>query len=297
MTTNEETKKWNVLETFEKFSVDQEKAKEEFRNYEDSTRQSIVEWHYREMRTNQTFAFVDRMFKKWHSFDKAEMTIREAFEKLESYVDSSDPDCDFPNLEHNLQTAIGIREAGHPEWFQLVGLLHDMGKIMFALGGLEKDGQHGHQYSPQWALGGDTWVVGAKIPDTVVFPEMNRLNGDYDNESYNTKFGVYKPGCGFENLRFAYGHDEYMYQMLKFNKCAIPEEGLAMIRYHSCYPWHSKNEYDHFMSEKDHYLKKWVQEFNQFDLYTKSDKRPDVKKEWPYWQKLIDKYCPGMLRW
>ena len=48
-----------------------------------------------------------------------------------------------------------------------------------------------------------------------------------------------------------------MYQMLKFNKCAIPEEGLAMIRYHSCYPWHSKNEYDHFMSEKDHDLKKF----------------------------------------
>ena len=107
-------------------------------------------------------------------------------------------------------------------------------------------------------------MVGAKIPDTVVFPAMNRLNGDYDNKSYNTKFGVYKPGCGFENLRFAYGHDEYVYRMLKFNKCAIPEEGLAMIRYHSCYPWHSKNEYDHFMSAKDHDLKKWVQEFNQF---------------------------------
>jgi hypothetical protein len=36
-----------------------------------------------------------------------------------------------------LQTAESIRAAGHPEWFQLVGLLHDMGKIMFLWGDRE----------------------------------------------------------------------------------------------------------------------------------------------------------------
>jgi inositol oxygenase len=126
-------------------------------------------------------------------------------------------------------------------------------------------------------------------------PRPYRCHGGVQQDG--TKYGMYEPNCGISNLMMSWGHDEYMYQMLMFNKCSIPEEGLAMIRYHSCYPWHSKNEYDHFMSEKDHDLKKWVQEFNQFDLYTKSDKRPDVKKEWPYWQKLIDKYCPGKLRW
>ena len=37
-------------------------------------------------------------------------------------------------------SAEAIRKAGEPEWFQLVGLLHDMGKIMF-LWGNAVDGQ------------------------------------------------------------------------------------------------------------------------------------------------------------
>lgn len=59
--------------------------------------------------------------------------------------DASDPDLDLPNKLHLLQTAEGIRRAGHPDWFVLVGLLHDMGKIMF-LWGTGEDGQDG--YSP-----------------------------------------------------------------------------------------------------------------------------------------------------
>jgi hypothetical protein len=42
-----------------------------------------------------------------------------------------------PNLVHMLQTAEAMRSAGHPDWFQLVGLLHDMGKIMFLWGDRE----------------------------------------------------------------------------------------------------------------------------------------------------------------
>lgn len=65
----------------------------EFRNYKDSDRQSVVENHYRLMRSNQSMAFVQKMNEKY-SFDRprAKMTIREAFRVLETYVDSSDPD-------------------------------------------------------------------------------------------------------------------------------------------------------------------------------------------------------------
>lgn len=114
---------------------------------------------------------------------------------------------------HMLQTAEGIRRAGHPDWFQLVGLIHDMGKIMF-LWGAEEDGQIGTAEGPQWALGGDTWVVGCRIPDCTVFPQFNALNPDMNDERYNTELGMYQQGCGFENLQFAYGHDEYLYRML-----------------------------------------------------------------------------------
>lgn len=75
------------------YPIDMPKAVEEFRNYKDSERQSVVESHYRLMRSNQTVEFVDRMMEKY-SFEKPRMhmTIREAFKVLETYVDSSDPD-------------------------------------------------------------------------------------------------------------------------------------------------------------------------------------------------------------
>jgi inositol oxygenase len=66
----------------------------------------------------------------------------------------------------------------------------------------------------QWALGGDTWVAGCRIPDCTVLPEFNKLNPDMANEKYNTELGIYQPHCGLENVKFAYGHDEYMYQMM-----------------------------------------------------------------------------------
>ena len=85
------------------------------------------------------------------------MTVREAFDLLENYVDCSDPDSTLPNKIHMFQTAEGIRKAGHPDWMQLMGLVHDVGKIMFLWGGRE-DGQEGTATGHQWALGGDTWV-------------------------------------------------------------------------------------------------------------------------------------------
>lgn len=42
--------------------------------------------------------------------------------------------------------------------------------------------------------------------------------------------GIYEPGCGVDNLMFAWGHDEYMYRMLVANGTTIPKEGLAMVR-------------------------------------------------------------------
>ena len=131
---------------------------------------------------------------KKYTFDtpRAKMTIREAFKVLESYVDSSDPDVSLPNKIHMFQSAEGIRNAGHPDWMQLVGLIHDMGKIMF-LWGTASDGQQGTAEGPQWALGGDTWVVGCRIPDCTVFPEFNALNPDRESEKYNSGIDFLPP--------------------------------------------------------------------------------------------------------
>jgi inositol oxygenase len=294
-----------VPRTFEDIKTSQEKSDEEFRVYDEETSLPRVIEHYRDMRQYQTVDFYRRMEEKFN-FDNGNyrklMTIEEAFAELEHYIDASDPDLDLPNKLHLLQTAEGIRRAGHPDWFVLVGLLHDMGKIMF-LWGSGDDGLDG--YSPkgkQWALGGDTFVVGCQIPDdAVVFPQFNHLNPDMHNPLYQTPNGMYQPQCGLDNLCFAWGHDEYMYRMLVANNSSIPKEGLDMIRYHSAYPMHDKGAYRHLLREGDEGRLDWIRLFNRFDLYTKdggNDIRDDVDKLWPTYVELLEKYgLGGKLRW
>ena len=141
----------------------------------------------------------------------------------------------------------------------------DLGKIMF-LWGSPEDGQDGSG-GPQWGMAGDTWVVGAALPATNVYPEYNVLSPDATHPVYGTAMGMYAESCGLDNLKFAFGHDEYMYRLLLHNKCKIPKPGLDVIRLHSCYPWHARGEYRQFMKEEDYVSLKWVQEFNKYDLY------------------------------
>ncbi|MEJ1271361.1 myo-inositol oxygenase [Cricetulus griseus] len=91
-------------------------------------------------------------------FSHKKMTVMEAVNMLDDLVDESDPDVDFPNSFHAFQTAEGIRKA-HPDkdWFHLVGLLHDLGKILVLWG------------EPQWAVVGDTFPVGCRPQASVVF--------------------------------------------------------------------------------------------------------------------------------
>ena len=53
----------------------------------------------------------------------------------------------------------------------------------------------------------------------------------------------------------------------------------------------------HFCTNEDMEMLKWINDFNKYDLYTKSAEVPDIEKLWPYYEKLIDKYIPGVLEW
>jgi len=215
---------------------------------------------------------------------------------LDELVDDSDPDVDIPNSIHDFQTAERIREqwaGAEYDWFHLVGLLHDLGKVM----ALPKFA--GKDTLPQWAVVGDTFPVGcAPAEDAIVCPEAFKSNPDYTHPVFGSKHGIYEPGCGITNLVMSWGHDEYMYQMLKFNGCTIPEEGLNMIRLHSFYPWHDKRAYAYFEAPKDAETMKWVKEFNKFDLYSKADAVPNVEELKPYYTSLLKKYnLDGRLKW
>jgi len=242
---------------------------------------------YLNQHTNQSVDFVNKMRQRWMQFNYGEWPLMEALKYLNNMVDESDPDTDVPNIVHAFQTAERIREK-HPDedWFHLTGLIHDLGKVMALCG------------EPQWAVTGDTWPVGCEPAQSIVFRDTTfQNNPDINNPKYNTKYGIYSPNCGLDKLLMAWGHDEYLYQVLRNHPtCSLPDEGLFMIRFHSFYPWHSSGEYWHLANEKDKDMYFWIKEFNKFDLYSKSDKLPDVEALMPYYQSLIDKYVPGTVK-
>ena len=206
-------------------------------------------------------------------------------------MDASDPDLKLPNVVHNFMSAESARRAGEPDWLQLTLLLHDLGKVMF-LFGTPEDGQSGRADGPQWALGGDTWVLGEPVPDSAVFPELNALNPEH-NASLAAPRNA--PGVGLDALRFTFGHDEYAFRFLAHpaNGCRLPKQALQMVRLHSCYPLHSSGEYQHLLRAGDEDALEWVRRFNQYDLYSKTDDVPklrDLDRMWPYYAALMDKY-------
>ena len=131
------------------------------------------------------------------------MGVWEAMEFLNTLVDDSDPDTDLSQIEHLLQTAEAIRRDGHPRWFVLTGLIHDLGKILCLFG------------EPQWAVVGDTFPVGCAFSDKIVFPEFFADNPDAQVPEYQTPCGIYEPGCGLDSVHLSWGHDEYLYHVVK----------------------------------------------------------------------------------
>jgi len=200
-------------------------------------------------------------------------------------VDDSDPDTALSQIEHLLQTAESIRRDGKPDWMQLVGLIHDLGKLLFFVGA-----------EGQWDVVGDTFVVGCQFSEKNIYPETFAANPDSTHPIYSTPNGIYEPGCGMENVMVSWGHDEYMYTIAK-GQSTIPKEGLAMIRFHSFYPWHRENAYTQFMKPGDEELLAAVRDFNPYDLYSKADKPIDVESVKEYYQALIAKYFPPIVEW
>src|SRR5688572_28729161 len=251
-----------------------------FRDYEAESRSSVKEL-YRLNHANQTLDFVLAKKADYGRLNKAEMSIWEAMDFLNNLVDDSDPDLALPQIVHALQTAEAIRQDGHPRWFTLAGFIHDLGKTLCLFG------------EPQWAVVGDTFPVGCAYSDKIVYPEFFVNNKDYSDPRYNTKLGVYEEGCGLRNVHMSWGHDEYVYQMMKDY---IPEPGLYMLRYHSFHAWHREGEYSHLLDDYDKEMLKWVKLLNPYDLYSKNPTPPVWEELKPYYTALVAKYLPKTLK-
>jgi len=256
------------------------KAKEEYRNYAEPGRDTVREF-YRLNHRYQSYDFVMEKKKEFLQFNRKELRVWEAMEFLNTLVDDSDPDIELDQLQHLLQTGEAIRRDGHPDWFVLTGFIHDIGKVLCLFG------------EPQWAVVGDTFPVGCKFSDKIVYPEFFAANPDSTDERYNTKYGVYTHGCGLRNVNMSWGHDEYLYQI---TKDFLPEPALYMIRYHSFYAQHREHAYEHLMDDHDREMFEWVKKFNPYDLYSKSPTPPVVKELRPYYEDLIAKYLPSTVK-
>jgi inositol oxygenase len=236
---------------------------------------------YRNNHIHQTYAFVVEKKAKWLQFNQRQMSPWEALDYLNTLVDESDPDINLPQISHLLQTAEAIRADGHPAWFVLTGFVHDLGKVLCLFG------------EPQWAVVGDTFPVGCRHSDRIVYSEFFAENPDHLDSRYNTECGAYSPHCGLDQVHMSWGHDEYLYHLFKEH---LPEPALYMIRYHSFYAWHREGQYGHLTNAQDEANLPWVQKFNPYDLYSKNPNPPLLSELKPYYEDLMARYLPATLR-
>ena len=275
----------NALHAWEEFIEEQvypqpgTKAKADYRNYDSPARDTVREF-YKENHRNQTFEFVNQKRDTYLELNHRRMSIFEALDYLNTLVDDSDPDIKLDQLQHLLQTSEAIRADGHQDWFVLTGLVHDLGKVLCLYG------------EPQWAVVGDTFPVGCRFDERIVYHEFFDQNPDAHDPRFNSRLGVYEQNCGLRNVRLSWGHDEYLYQVFKNH---LPEPALYMIRYHSFYAWHREHAYDYLCDDHDRKMLAHVQEFNPYDLYSKSPQPPDWNELRPYYSELINKYFPAEL--
>ncbi|KAF2866185.1 inositol oxygenase 1 [Massariosphaeria phaeospora] len=256
---------------------DTTKDKSTFRQY--TTACSRVRAFYLEQHTKQTVAYNLLARNTFHAAPRAHMTVWQALEKLNTLIDDSDPDTSLSQVEHLLQAAEAMRRDAQPRWMQLVGLIHDLGKLLYF-----------HGARGQWDVVGDTFPVGCAFSDRIVYADTTfAANPDARDDIYASEHGIYTPGCGLDRVMLSWGHDEYLYHVMK-TQSRIPEEGLAMIRYHSFYAWHSEGAYRWMMNEKDERMLAAVRAFNPYDLYSKSDEVPRVEELKEYYQDIIDEF-------
>ena len=111
-----------------------------FRNYsnKEENKINVISETYKNQREKINYTFNNYLVNKYCIFNQKD-NFWTLFHKLDNIVDLSDPDTNFPNSIHALQTAEAIRKDNLDDWLVLCGLLHDFGKIIY-LKGNDNDG-------------------------------------------------------------------------------------------------------------------------------------------------------------
>jgi inositol oxygenase len=230
---------------------------------------------------DQTMAKVLELRTKYAARQLGRATVWDRLMALRSINDESDARLQgMTQLGHALQTANSLVDAGLEEDWIITGLVHDVGKILI---------EHGE---PQEFVVGDTFPIGCRYSPTIIRYEYLQLNPDWNNPDYQSPTGIYDAGCGLDNVVLSYGHDEYMYQIMKDR---LPRAFAWTIRYHSFQS--IAGDYLPLFSEEDRRLREsHMKVFARHDVYTKDPQRV-VDARLPEYEALIKRRFPDPIDW
>jgi inositol oxygenase len=258
--------------------------------------------HYQKTWIKQTVGYVQEMHQRYLGFQLAKMSIKDALNLIKRIPchtfgvakSRTDPGPSLRTL--CFKTAEAARDAGHPDWVQLVALVHELGAVVNFIDmntAVESEDDY------DWTITCRSRIVGCKAPDRVNFNEFRALNADESDTRYNSSLGMYYHGCGLDKVLLAWTGPEYMYHMLKHNESLIPQEGLAMLRLFSLGDWHSHDEYKQLTNADDAVVQPLVAEFDQLRRETRRrcnsiDEMTDEQcdKLWDdHYGSIVAKYC------
>ncbi|KAJ8486661.1 hypothetical protein OPV22_019146 [Ensete ventricosum] len=242
-----------------------------FRDYEkESERRATVEELYRVNHSYQTYDFAKKKKEEYGKLQKAEMSIWDCIELLNGIVDESDPDLDEPQIEHLLQSAEAVRrDYPDQDWLHLTALIH-----------------------------GDTFPLGCAFDESIVHHKVKSSDSlhSYFHATtlslFRLPFTCGEPGrtstthCGIDKVTMSWGHDEYMYLVMKGNETKLPPASLFIVRFHSFYALHRSGAYTYLMNQHDKEMLEWLLVFNKYDLYSKSKEKIKLEEVKPYYLSL-----------
>jgi inositol oxygenase len=251
------------------------------RSLVDNAFQSDLDGFYLRHHRAQTMATALELRARYAARRLGRATVWDRLMSLRSINDESDADLEgMTQLGHALQTANSLVQAGLDEDWVVTGLIHDLGKILI---------EHGEA---QEFVVGDVFPTGCRYSPRIVRYEYLAQNPDWSNSAYQSPTGIYDAGCGLDNVVFSYGHDEYLYQVLKDH---LPRAFAWTIRYHSFQS--IAGDYLHLFSEEDRRLREsHMRVFARHDLYTK-DPRRAVTARLAEYEALIKRRFPDPIDW
>ena len=236
---------------------------------------------YTRLHRDQTLERAGALRRKYAARILGRATMRERFEALAGLHDESDADLEgMSQLGHALQTTNAMRRDGLGEDWIVLGLIHDLGKILL---------DHGE--APEFVVG-DTHPLGCAFSPRIRHFGMLFANPDAGVARYSSPLGIYAEGCGLDAVRFTYGHDEYLHEIVQD---LVPYELGWVIRYHSFQS--VADDYAHPMNDRDRELREsHMRVFARYDLYTK-DPQDVSAGHLDAYRELLDRRFPDPLDW